>query len=243
MKYAVELYLDWEHPPFVPSRKWIEDRIKLFHEFTLKSILNQTFQDFEIWMQCNPNYRDITENASWDERVYLIYDRAKSKLAELDDDYLVITRMDTDDLFHKDALQDIKDNVITSDKRECLIFRQCIVWERVSGFIARWHRKSPPFHTHIFPKHVYQNFSEYERLHYISHSRAGGKLLQTKELSSNKICVVEHSGNSTDSLGGKLRVKLDLEKVKNRSKGKFITCDHNEMVEILKDFGVREQNV
>ena len=245
MRHFIESYIDWDRwrPGNDLTDKWVLDRLDLFHNTTLKSILNQTNQNFGIVVHCGQKHKHVTSKYNWHPRIKVVYDKCEEFIHNLNEDYLVMTRIDSDDLFHKDAVKDIQDNLILSNVRECLIFRNCIVWDRISNFIAHWYDKSPPFFTHIYPKKLYQDYSYYLENHFAEHGRAGGRLPQTKELSEGKICVVKHDLNISTIRKGIIQEKMNLEEIKKSWENQFITCDHDKIIKILCDFGIDMEKV
>lgn len=245
VQHIVIVYLDWEwaKKDFDCPGWWVEDRMRFFHDFTLQSMLEQTFQDFRICVFCGLKYAELTKRYKWHPRVERIYDKGKALLESLDSDYLAMTRIDSDDLFHKDALLDVDKNLILSDKMECLIFRKNLVWDRVSRFIGRHIRQAPPFFTHIYPKKLYKDWAYYERTHLVGHGKAGGRDTKTRELSENKVCVIKHLGNVTMVRVNRKPEPLSIEEAQRRLGDKFVTGDKVEMAKILKGFGVNQRYV
>ena len=185
IEYIVQIFLDIERPSrdkykLALSEDWVKYRIGIFKEFTLPSLLNQTFQDFHIFLICGKKYRHITEKEKWNKRITLCYGAGNGELittaagygkpdlqieefAKFGSSHIAVTRLDSDDLFHRKAMSNMRDAVerheLFSRKRECLIFRKYIVWDQINQFICRVHHKpSPPFYTHIFPKAIYENY-------------------------------------------------------------------------------------
>jgi len=191
VKHIVVIYLDWDRAKVRVTPKWVMDRIKLFHKFTLQSLLNQTFQDFEIWMMCSDRYADITKAAEWHPRIKRVYGRASMFFQSAEHDFIAMTRMDSDDLYHKDALAEVANNVHPSDKVECLIFRKNLAWNVEGKYIGRHIRQSPPFFTQVWPKKLYRKWEYFNNTFYVSHGKATRKH-PIQELSENKVCVVKH---------------------------------------------------
>jgi len=238
--HIVKIYLDYDRPNLILTRDWIKNRIELFNQLTLKSLLNQTFKDFSIWVYCGQRNKDLTSNYPWDKSVQIIYDEAKI-LKQIDYDYLTITRIDSDDLMHKDAMQEVHDKTIYSKNMEKMIFKRNIVWDRNNCFIGLHYRVSPPFFTHIFPKALYKDWKFFSLNHYVKHGNAGGRLSSTLELSTHKICVVKHGINISDIKRGRtFEVATKARQEMLKEKGLILTLDPIEILKILKDFGVEK---
>lgn len=248
--FVVQTFLDYPRPgaemklpnTWLLSPHWVKARIRFYHELTLRSILNQSFQDFRIVVLCGSRYKEITKNTAWHERVEVCYDSGEALNDSIDTDYLSITRIDSDDLMHKDVMAEVSQNLILTDKRECLIYDKCLLWIMPHRYISRHYRASPPTFTHIFPKSIYKNFSRYHSEHFLSHGRSGGKLPTTKRLSAHKYCIVKHwLGNYRLRHGMKLTTISDAKRQELADKYPFVFIDKEEIKEILKDFAVTDK--
>jgi len=243
VQHVVAIYLDWEVEGMPLEEKWVQERMPLFRDTTLKSILNQSFSDFEIHLLCGTKYRKLTESFPWDDRVRLVYDKGQSFLQELDADYLAITRIDSDDLFHKDAMKEVSEELILTDKMEGLLFRQNLLWDRLTGMIGKHIAPAPPFFTHIYPKALYKDWKYFCSTHLVDHGRAG-RGLAIKELSINRVCVVKHDTNISIVRKDIKRSAVTAKQLKKyKESGKFVTDDLVEMQEILKDYAVEANDV
>ncbi len=158
----------------------------------------------------------------------------------IDTDYIAITRLDSDDLLHKEAMADVRDNIILDDRRRCLIFRKYLVWDTVNRYIMSiHHKKSPPFITHIFPKSIYKDYDEFASQHFVSHRFAGGKAQETVELPADRICVVNHEENISRIKRNRRIVLLSKEQRDELKKKKTsYVYDIGNMVRLLRGFSV-----
>lgn len=211
--------------------EWCRYRIKLFEEFTLRSLLNQTFKNFRIFLLCGEKNKDIKDSYDWHSRVELCYDMGREKYEKIDTDYVSITRIDSDDLMHRDAMAEIRDNLIFSEKRECLVFLKHWLWNVPARFLTHrtYHDPAPPYYTHIFSRKIFSDWLEFDRQHNVGHGHAGGDLPETKILSPWKICVVKHWANTGRIKRGKALVMARKDSNKNR----------NEKFKILHEFGIQ----
>ena len=210
---------------------WCRYRIKLFEEFTLRSLLNQNFRNFRIFLICGERNREMKESHDWHPKVELCYDTGRKKYDEIEADYVSITRVDSDDLLHRDALTEIRDSLIFSEKRECLVFLKHWLWSVPAGLLAHrtYHDPAPPYYTHIFPRKIFKDWPEFDRQHNVGHGHAGGDLCGTKALSPWKVCVVKHWANTG-------RIKRGKPLVTNR---KGSNKNGNGMFKVLQDFGIQ----
>lgn len=240
----VQIFLDLEGWKNIPTTEWVKDRMDFFHEFTLKSLLNQSFRDFRIFILCGKRNKAITSAYPWHERVEVCYDKAQGKYKEIDADYVAITRIDSDDLFHKEALQEVKESLYFNGMRGCLAFKKNLRWDMVNRFVGTHYRHGPPFFTHIIPKHIYKNWDTFCRLHYVPHGvRAGSN--SAREMSKHKVCVIKHPANNSIIkrreapwiFAEETRKELEADQhldPHNRN----VIFDSQRMKEILEDFSI-----
>ncbi|NIQ18593.1 MAG: hypothetical protein GTN43_07405, partial [Candidatus Aenigmarchaeota archaeon] len=245
------------------TQEWVKKRIALFNKFTLPSLLNQTFQDFKIFVICGNKHKKYTSRLKWNKRITLCYGRGESgtiltapgypkpglevkEFEGFDTDYIAITRLDSDDMFHRTAMEDVRDGVeriLPTENRQCLIFRKYIVWDRINQYIRPVHHKpSPPFITHIFPKSIYKDYETFASQHFVNHRFMGGR--DAVELSTDKVCVVNHEENIS-------RVKRNRElEIMSKERRKKFKADNpsfiygrQEMFDTLRDFSINRKDV
>lgn len=221
------------------DESWVKGRINMFEKLTLPSLLQQTCQPFDIMLLCGTEYKSITGNHKWHSRIKLFYDIGEEFITGQKADYLIITSIDSDDLYHRHTIQEIQNNLILTNRRECLIFRKHYLWDMMNKFINLRQRRSPAFFTHIFPRKLYQNWPEYKKQHFVVHIDAGGKLLRTKELKGFMACVTRHLDNH-QYRRRHLEAKdyLSKETLEKKSKEFGFVNDNEKMLNILEPFGV-----
>ena len=240
VKHAIKIFFDHDRPDFVLPQQWIADRFRLFADTTLPSILGQTFQDFRIWMICGQRHKDFTAALPWHDRCERIYDHCEAELAKIDADYIAITRIDSDDLMHEDAMREVAETpVFSPDRRRATIFRQTLAWNVPNRFVGPRYRPDTPFVTQFLPRCIYRDHAKFLKVNNVTHGNLGGRDADTVELSADKICVVKHAVNITTVYHGRDVVILtDEQREKLRSKGDILTDDPAEMLRILKPFGI-----
>lgn len=179
--------------------EWFKERIEVFKQYTLKSLLNQTNKNFILWFsfrsEDQPQIgRPIQRN--WELVAELLRDtpirhfatfqglmyyddknleanktlesRLKKTIGMLEryteSDYILMTRLDSDDMFHKDAVEEIQRNFPQGmaydeydiPKPKALVFLRGLVYNTDTQELAEWRpRTNPPFHTIIFPKETF----------------------------------------------------------------------------------------
>lgn len=246
VKHIVQIYFSINRKGIgkLPT-DWLLRRFELFKEMTLSSILNQSNKNFDIWVMCGSWKRKVTDKFDWHKRIKVMYDKGKAELNRLQTDFIAITRIDSDDLMHREAMQEVIDNTRANINPEynktTLMFNKNYLWDRFNGHIAYHYRNRPPFFTHIFSKKVYKNYTEYIRLHDVSHGKCEIDSDLYLELSKHKICVIKHEDNNSLRKRGLKPSVMTPEKWKKLlRKDKVITDDKSEMLEILEPFGVLE---
>jgi len=247
--FIVRTFMDTDRPSallkepntWLLSRHWVKARIRLYHELTLKSILNQSFQDFRILVLCGQRHKETTQKIKWHPRVEVCYDEGRAVYESIQTDYLSVTRIDSDDLMHRDVMAEVRDNQIHTNGRACLVFNKCLSWRIPDRLLSIHHRNTPPTFTHIFPKSIYHNWSLLYKQHFLSHGRAcrNGR----KELSKNRYCIVKHwLGNCRIRHGQPLHVMSEEERQTVAKKyPQWVVLDREKIKEILKDFAVDEK--
>lgn len=245
--FAVHIFLDLDRPELILSPEWVKNRIALFHEFTLKSLLNQSFQGFRVMVLCGNRNDYITSEYPWHKRVSVHYGMGQEFYeSEVDTDYVVAFRLDSDDLLHRDAMAEIRDvslGVIqegVGDGR-CLIFRKNLCWDRVNRTLAPHDRQAPPFFTHIYGRKQYKNWETWRTRFFIPHGRAGGRWGGTRELSERKVCVVRHNNNISLLRRGLTAPVLNKnDRAALRAANDTVILDEAVIAKQLEPFGVDE---
>ena len=268
--HIVQIFLDIERPNrdiynLDLPLEWVKERVDLFNRFTLPSLLNQTFQDFRIFLICGNKHKAYTSSLKWNKRVEICYGKGKEgtitqdpgypkpglkieEFGKIDTDYIAITRLDSDDMLEKTAMEDVRnhvESVLPLDKRRCLIFRKYLIWDTVSNFIQPLYSKiSPPFITHIFPKNIYQDYWEFAGQHFVNHRFMGGKESDTIELPPNKVCVIKHEENiSRIKKNMRLKILSKEERDKLAQGQSSFIFDKQGMYEVLRSFSVNKEDV
>ena len=244
--FVVEIFFSFDRPPgevqLTPD--WVRERFEIFQKYTLTSLLNQNFGDFRIFVLCGKRNEAVTRNLPWHKRVEAYHVlgekessnpkrmRPASKVAgydSIDTDYISITRINSDDLFHRDLMAEIRDSISLNDKGSALFMRRYIVWDIMKHYITYREilSRCSPHYTHVFPRSVYKNWDSFVEKHYINHRFAVADFAETKEIQGWKACEVRHAFNISDIRRGYI---ADLEDDK--------ITDKRAMNEIIKVFGV-----
>ncbi len=244
--FVVEFFFSFDRPNRALWPEWINERFKLFEKYTLRSLQDQSFQDFRIFAICGNKNKSITENLPWHPRIEvyhvegedrLYYPKRQRPMSEvmgyqkINTDYLVVTRLDSDDLFHKDLMAEISDSVFLDSKRSVLVVKKYIRWDILQDYVIYdGHSRSTTFYTHVFPRSIYKNWNNFVTQHYLNLRLAGLDLPTTKEIGEFKICSLRHANNISDVKNKGIRIEWGGEKI----------TDKIIITEILANFGIRE---
>ncbi len=248
--FVVEVFFSFDRPPgeVQLTADWTKERFKIFEKYTLPSLLNQSFQDFRIFVLCGEKHKAVTESLPWHKRVEVYHVEAEKKSSNpkrmrpaskvegydsIDTDYISITRINSDDLFHKDLMAEIRDSISPNDKSSGLFMRRYIVWDILKNYIMYKEilSRCSPHYTHVFPRRVYQDWDKFIEQHYMNHRFAVAGLFETKEIPGWKACEVRHAFNISDIRRGRI---VDLEGEK--------TTDKKKIAKIIEGFGVPEND-
>ncbi len=142
--------------------RWIKYRIDIFFKFTLNSLINQTNQDFTVYVK----YMDETERIikrllrhrpALPGNILFVKEKEAEahllkNLHEYDDLYIV--RIDSDDLYHKSFIQQLHD-YIPNKKTNALINQKGYLYDSIHHRMASIDRPSPPFYTLVYKAKKY----------------------------------------------------------------------------------------
>jgi hypothetical protein len=250
---VVETTIGYDRPTLQVSPEWIKFRLDFFHRYTLQSLLAQSRRDFRIFVQCGTRHRPLLEKYPWSTEVRVCFDNGRATYAEIDTDYLAITRIDSDDLFYRENLEEIR-LAMTSflDEREVLVYKTRIVWDMPNQFIlSAHHRASSPFFTHIFPRKIYKNWSIFQKQHFRPHGSGGAGDREGRPLQDGRVCVIKHGQNISLLKRGKTWPIFITQEARLAAFAGYrarypslkIFDQREDIVRILADFGVREENI
>lgn len=139
------------------SREWIEYRMKIFMNFTCKSLKKQTNQDFTALYV----YEDNTENLIEHElskyptlppNIKFIkksqYTTIISSLTQGYDE-LYLTRLDSDDMYHKDFIQKLHD-FNPKPQTQALLCQYGYIYDSVNNRLAEYYHSMFTYYTFIY---------------------------------------------------------------------------------------------
>ena len=245
-RIVVKTHIDYDRETLQLSPEWVQARLELFHRTTLKSLLNQTDGDFDVLVLCGNRHEEITRNYPWSPRVIPCWDKGQAYFAAQSTDYLAIARLDSDDLYHREAVATLRTFLRFRPRRVVtLIFRENLRWDKNNNVLGFHYRKAPPFFTHVLPKAMYRNWDCLQSVNYVTHGASGAKTEMAIALPRHLVCVVKHKANISD-----IRRSRDIMTFTRHQrlrltgadpwveKYAILTADQFEVESILAEFGV-----
>jgi hypothetical protein len=221
-----------------PTRRdmqWWKHRLQIFENFTIQSLKNQTNQNFYFVLYvCKklpdillPEFEKVLKNSKLKSKIVYIEDENKVK-KELNDflpisSFVYATRIDSDDLLHKDATSEIQQHCFAW--RRALVFQAGYYYDCVDNRMRHHLKNSPPFHTIMYPYDIYLDLTASKEYRQTSgHDTVQGRM-NSVILSENKYMLLLHGRNNSG-------------RYSEPDKKGFEPIEKEKYDDILKDFGV-----
>jgi len=246
VQYIIHCWLDVEgflgvsKQPFmqtVRTQAWAAERANLFLKYNLPSLLNQEFQDFRIFLFCGKSFKPIHDQLITHPKVEKIYDYGQQVYQEIDSEYVNIMRIDSDDMFRNDLMDEVVQRTQVHPKlRTCMVFKNVIQWNVYHNFVSDYRLPRSPFCSHTFPKAIYKKWDAFGKQQFMDYKTC------PKRGTSGKICIVRHTNNVTwPRIGKDPTTQQYLEREKARRNN--FTTNKSEIFRRLKRFGVNKGDV
>ncbi|EES71520.1 hypothetical protein POTG_03853 [Paenibacillus sp. oral taxon 786 str. D14] len=139
------------------TRPWLENRIQIFREFTLKSLLVQTNQDFMAIFKVVPETEKmineiLAKYPRLPKNIMFVthqegMERIKTYAGSCENLYLV--RMESDDMYHKSYIQQLHDHR-PKPGTLVLINQNGYAYDSIHGEMVPMFRKSPPYYVFLY---------------------------------------------------------------------------------------------
>ncbi len=217
------------------SLNWWKYRLSLYEHYTLSSIVNQTNQNFYLLMTVDnrfPLKDELEEILKRSDLKYILVNRSiendlENKIKTFPDfKYVFSTRIDSDDLFRKDVVEEIQKYEYSW--RRALVFQKGYCYNCIDKKLQHYQVMSPPNSTIMYPKDIFLN--EDKRREYLDihgHDQVFSKL-NSIILSENKYMILIHKSNRRS-------VFIEGEQADEL---KRFNIDETEHEEILKNFSI-----
>lgn len=221
MKICHLLKVRFDRRTAAATQDWLNGRYKFFTENTLKSLKQQTYQNFFLWINCDPGMEHPSmieeliplcppgtifsfgdKEVGWSDcRRHNILEIANVVWRNIiNSDMVYVTRIDSDDLFANDALALANScKPLEPGKVEASVFCQGWMLDVTpgrEGKVGVYNNPSSPFHTIMFPTSTFLDARKYEEVwHKIGdHSRVRNAL-PSQVLPHWKFTVLIHGNN------------------------------------------------
>ncbi|WP_158737184.1 glycosyltransferase family A protein [Alteribacillus sp. YIM 98480] len=195
-------------PETVLTKEWIENRMDIFMNYAMKSLSNQTNNNFIALVR----YEDCTKNLI--REALRKYDKVPNNVIFVKNskfsrhikkliihyDYFYLVRLDSDDMYHKTYIQRLYDFKHNTDTK-VLINRKGFVYNSLTNQMATYSNPSPPFYTLIYKTDDYLNGVRYS----IPKHRDAIKLPH-KILKGYNFIVNIHSINTSSKFNNKNKI-------------------------------------
>ena len=250
MRQVLWIPFDYDRLKYTPRPEWVRSRHALFHEFTMRSLLNQTRGDFTIALLCGQRHRALTESLAWHRRVRLVYDEGRALLSEIvaiGNDFAGFTRLDSDDLMASDAIEWIDglcEKMKDPAKVAAFVCNRNLYWDRVNRCIGRHHRlnQPPPFVTRIYPQSVLADYDAWRAKMFLGHGMQTKRALNPTPIGENVYCIVKHGTNTSRVRRDEDHPTCPLQRlVALKKSNKLISIDPVEIAEMLKPYGISRE--
>lgn len=209
------------------SKDWIEKRIAIFTNYTLKSLKAQSNQDFLSLIAYDEKSSDLVQNtlAQYDplpDNIKFITPREygpeyREYLGDAEE--FLLTRLDSDNLYHKSYIEDLH-NYQPRGSTEILISQHGYIYNCLENRLAHWYHESPPFYSFIYHTADYQQ----GKRHKMPAGHRDAIKLKHEILPPGAFIVLIHDSNTMGNFDNSMR--------------KDIIDDPSLVKEILCDFGI-----
>lgn len=216
------------------SAAWVKRRLQIFKNFTLRSLLNQSFDDFRIFLFCGQRFRNITKAFDFGtDRVERMYDYGKLAYREIEADRVSIMRIDSDDLFHRNMMEEIR-KLVSNDNQKVFSARRLIQWNILHNFMSDIKIIVSPFTNHVLPKAAYKDFD------FLQKRQFQGYRMAPELLPHRHVCIIRHRQNVT---WPRINKNPDSERYLNEEMAKRnnIILNRNVIAKILSNFGIKNE--
>lgn len=217
---------------------WWVYRLKILENFTLKSLQNQTNKDFYYVMYLRrcfpeklvPELKRILKSSNLRHSI-IYYDKENDLRNRINADfqkakYIYATRIDSDDLFHKEAVEEIQSHEYSY--RRALIYQKGYCYDCINKKMRHHVMPCPPFHTVMYPYDIYLDLDTAAK--YRATTSGHDTIISGMNsviLSSDKYIVLFHGHNNRSRYTEPAKVG-------------FETILYSEHENILKDFNINE---
>lgn len=217
------------------SLEWWKYRLSIYENYTLRSLMNQTNKNFYILMTLDnkfPLREELTVILEKSGLKYIIFDKSSDHFEEVIQreappfDYVFATRLDSDDLFRNDAIDEIQQYDFIH--QGALVHQKGYCYNCVDKKLQHYFVQSPPTSTIMYTKEIF--LSDDRRREY-TNSRGHDQVFSQMNsivLTENMYMILIHEHNRRS-------VYLEGEQAKQLDRHTIVDSEHDS---ILKDFNI-----
>ncbi|WP_100400356.1 glycosyltransferase family A protein [Bacillus sp. FJAT-44742] len=184
------------------TKEWIDYRMEVFQTFTLKSLKNQTNQDFITFVQYDQRSEELVQDAlnqyeELPENIKFVKKSAFNTLVNKEvegHDYFYLVRIDSDDMYHKDHIEYLHQHDPTNSDTVVITNKVGYIYDAPQDRLATIDLPSPPFYTIIYDANEYL---EGKRIKLKGHLSV--QELPHEEITDRRYLVIIHQSNTSTS--------------------------------------------
>lgn len=216
----------------ISNRDWLENRISIFMNFTLKCLQKQTLQDFTAVYAINDSSEDmineiLTQYPPLPANIILIKKSEYSNLISslcVDYDILYLTRLDSDDMYPKEFVKTLMEFPVKEETQE-LLCQEGFIYNSQTNQLAEYYHQMFTYYTFIYE--LYKEDVQFSSLaltpmDFLVNFPHGATMQYNYETIPGRQFLFHIHGNNTDSTFGvydwgfcKVGAMIDDETAKN----------------------------
>jgi len=194
------------HSASALDENWFQYRLGIFKKYTLESLLYQDTKDFALWIRYCPDFfEQAKEFNTWLKATmpfpvfFTTFENGEDhNTEELNDyvkdvDFVVETRVDSDDMYSNDAFTIIQSQEL--DENQAYTFINGYLYRESTNRLYLYSGTSAPFYTMTYPMNVFIDTKKKKA--YFPFLPDPSKHPDCKILPEGKYLVIVHDKNST----------------------------------------------
>jgi Protein of unknown function (DUF3118). len=184
------------------TKEWIDTRIDIFMNYTLRSLKAQSNQEFTAYIFYDARteglvqdsiskYEKLPSNVEFINND-LRYTKLKKEMKDFE--YVYLVRIDCDDMYHMSYIQQLFD-FKPKPQTKVIINQKGYLYDSVKKRLTNYYNQSPPFYTLIYKTKEYIDGLRYK----LPGGHPGAIDLPHEIIDKRNFIFHAHSANSTDS--------------------------------------------